>query len=105
MPPQEVLEANRGGVSLVIHMEHAGSNDSDPMAAITSSRAAVKLASAAVQAEHPAIVVVPQVEESRRSTDDLVASSEVNTAVWELLDWLLEEYADYIDTDRVYGTG
>lgn len=105
VPPQEVLEANRGGVSLVIHMEHAGSNDSDPMAAITSSRAAVKLASAAVQAEHPAIVVVPQVEESRRSTDDLVASSEVNTAVWELLDWLLEEYADTIDTDRIYGTG
>lgn len=105
IPPQEVLEANRGGISLVIHMEHAGSNDSDPMAAITSSRAAARLSGSAVQSQHPAIVVVPQVEESRRSTDDLVASSEVNTAVWELLDWLLEEYADYLDTDRIYGTG
>ena len=105
IPPQEILDANRGSISLVIHMEHAGSNDSDPMAAITSSRAAVKLSGSAVQSKHPAIVVVPQVEESRRSTDDLVASSEVNTAVWELLDWLLAEYADYIDTDRIYGTG
>ena len=105
VPSQEVLDANRGSVGLVIHMEHAGSNDSDPMAAITSSRAAVKLASPEVQGEHPTIVVVPQVEESRRSTDDLVASSEVNTAAWELLDWLMEEYGDYIDPNRIYGTG
>lgn len=105
VPEQSVLEANKGNVSLVIHMEHAGSNDSDPMAAITSSRAAVRLSSAAVQAENPAIIVVPQVEESRRSTDDMVASSEVNTAAWELLDWLMEEYSDYIDPGRVYGTG
>lgn len=105
VPSQEVLDANKGNVSLVIHMEHAGSNDSDPMAAITSSRAAVKLASAEIQSEHPAIVVVPQVEESRRSTDDMVASSEVNTAAWELLDWLLDEYAVYIDPNRIYGTG
>ena len=105
VPSREVLDANKGKVSLVIHMEHAGSNDSDPMAAITSSRAAVKLASAEIQSAHPAIIVVPQVEESRRSTDDMVASSEVNTAAWELLDWLLEEYAGYIDTSRIYGTG
>ena len=105
VPEQAVLDANKGNVSLVIHMEHAGSNDSDPMAAITSSHAAVRLSSAAVQAENPVIIVVPQVEESRRSTDDMVASSEVNTAAWELLDWLMEEYADYIDPSRVYGTG
>ena len=105
VPEQSVLDANKGNVSLVIHMEHAGSNDSDPMAAITSSRAAVRLSSAAVQTDNPAIIVVPQVEESRRATDDMVASSEVNTAAWELLDWLMEEYADYIDPNRVYGTG
>ena len=105
VPDAETLEANKGHVALVIHMEHAGSNDSDPMAAITSSRAAAKLSGSAIQSENPAIIVVPQVEESRRSTDDLVASSEVNTAVWELLDSLLEQYADYIDTDRIYGTG
>ena len=105
VPEQTVLDANKGNVSLVIHMEHAGSNDSDPMAAITSSRAAVRLSSAEVQSENPAIIVVPQVEESRRSTDDMVASSEVNTAAWELLDWLMDEYSDYIDPSRVYGTG
>ncbi|MBQ9009853.1 MAG: prolyl oligopeptidase family serine peptidase [Clostridia bacterium] len=105
VPSQEVLDSNIGKVSLVIHMEHAGSNDSDPMAAITSSRAAVRLASAEIQSENPAIIVVPQVEESRRSTDDMVASSEVNTAAWELLDELLVIYADYIDVNRIYGTG
>ena len=105
VPSKEVMEANKGNIALVIHMEHAGGNDTDPMSAITSSRAAVKLSGEEVQAEHPAIIVVPQVEESRRSTDDLVASSEVNTAVWELLDWLLDEYAEYIDTNRIYGTG
>lgn len=100
-----MLDANKGNVSLVIHMEHAGSNDSDPMAAITSSRAAVRLASPEIQSENPAIIVVPQVEESRRSTDDMVASSEVNTAAWELLDYLLDIYSDYIDVNRIYGTG
>jgi len=105
VPSREVLDANKGNVSLVIHMEHAGSNDSDPMAAITSSRAAVRLASPEIQSENPAIIVVPQVEESRRSTDDMVASSEVNTAAWELLDYLLDIYSDYIDVNRIYGTG
>jgi len=106
VPDQATLDANKGKVALVIHMEHAGANDTDPMAAVTSSKAAVKLAGEAVQSKNPAIVVVPQIEESRRSTDDYDASSEANTAVWELLDWLInEEYADYIDTDRIYGTG
>ena len=105
VPPTALLEANKGGVSLILHMEHAGSNDTDPMAAVTSSRAAVRLAQMASQKEHPAIVVVPQVEESRRSTDDLAASSELNTAAFELMDALLETYAAYIDTDRIYGTG
>lgn len=105
VPSQDVMDANKGKISLVLHMEHAGGNDTDPMAAITSSKAASRLSGEAIQAEHPAIIVVPQVEESRRSTDDMVASSEVNTAVWELLDWLLEKYAEYIDTDHIYGTG
>ena len=105
VPPAALLEANKGKVSLIIHMEHAGSNDTDPMAAVTSSRAAVRLAQMASQKEHPAIIVVPQVEESRRSTDDLVASSEVNTAVFELLDMLIKTWSAYIDTDRIYGTG
>lgn len=105
MPSQEILDANKGHVAIVVHMEHAGSNDTDPMAAITSSKAAVKLSSEAVQSNGPAIIVVPQIEEDRRSTDDYDASSEANTAVWELLDYLLEEYKDYIDTNRIYGTG
>lgn len=105
LPEQEILDANKGNVAIVVHMEHAGSNDTDPMAAITSSKAAIKLSSAEVQGRGPAIIVVPQIEESRRSTDDYDASSEANTAVWELLDYLLEEYKDYIDTNRIYGTG
>lgn len=106
VPDQEILDANKGKVALVIHMEHAGANDTDPMAAVTSSKAAVKLAGEAVQSINPAIVVVPQIEESRRSTDDYDASSEANTAIWELLDWLIdEEYPDYIDTEKIYGTG
>ena len=105
LPDQAILDANKGNVAIVVHMEHAGSNDTDPMAAITSSKAAVKLSSEAVQANGPAIIVVPQIEEDRRSTDDYDASSEANTAVWELLDYLLDEYADYIDTNRIYGTG
>ncbi|MBR1813168.1 MAG: SEL1-like repeat protein [Lachnospiraceae bacterium] len=105
VPNKETLEKNKGHIALVIHMEHAGSNDTDPMAAITSSKAAVKLSSAAVQDKNPAIVVVPQIEESRRSTNDYDASSEANPAVWELMEYILEEYKDYIDTNRIYGTG
>ena len=105
VPSQEILDANKGNIAFVIHMEHAGANDTDPMAAITSSKAAVKLSSPEFQAEHPAIVLVPQIEESRRTTDDYDASSEAQPAIWELLDSLLEEYADYIDMDRIYGTG
>jgi len=105
VPSKAEMEKNKGNISLVIHMEHAGGNDTEPMAGITSSRAAVKLASRKVQDENPAIVVVPQVEQSRRSTDDLVASSELNTAAWELLDSLLATYKGYIDENRIYGTG
>ncbi|MCR5494417.1 MAG: prolyl oligopeptidase family serine peptidase [Treponema sp.] len=105
LPDQKTMEANKGKIALTIHMEHAGSNDTDPMAAITSSRAAVMHASPLVQKNNPAIIVVPQIEEERRSTNDLVASSEANTAVWELIDYLLEKYRDYIDTNRIYGTG
>ncbi|MCR5196558.1 MAG: hypothetical protein K6D38_09570 [Pseudobutyrivibrio sp.] len=105
VPSQEVLEENKGNIAVVVHMEHAGSNDTDPMAAITSSKAAVKLSSSEVQEDNPAIVIVPQIEESRRSTNDYDASSEANTAVWELLDYILDEYKDYVNTDRIYGTG
>ena len=105
VPSEEILEANKGNIAFVIHMEHAGANDTDPMAAITSSKAAVKLSGPEVQDENPAIVLVPQIEETRRTTDDYDASSEAQPAVWELIDYLLEEYKDYIDTDRIYGTG
>jgi len=105
VPSKAEMEKNKGDISLVIHMEHAGGNDTDPMAGITSSKAAVKLSSRKVQDGNPAIVVVPQVEQSRRSTDDLVASSELNTAAWELLDSLLAAYNGYIDENRIYGTG
>jgi predicted peptidase len=105
VPDQKTMEAAKGHISLVIHMEHAGANDTDPMSAITSSKAAVKLSGKVVQTKNPAIVVVPQVEQSRRSTNDFDASSEVNTAAWELIDSLLKEYKDYIDVNRIYGTG
>lgn len=105
VPDEATLKAHKGNIPLVIHMEHAGANDTDPMAAITSSKAAVKLSGESVQCKSPAIIVVPQIESSRRSTNDLVASSEANTAVWELLDHLLEQYKDYIDINRIYGTG
>lgn len=105
VPSKEVLEANKGKIGLTIHMEHAGANDTDPMAAVTSSRAAVKHASPLVQSTHPTIVLVPQIEESRRSTNDLVASSEANTAIWELVDHILDTYKGYIDENRIYGTG
>lgn len=93
------IESRKGQVPLVLHMEHAGANDTDPMAAITSSRAAIK------HAGRGAIVLVPQIEESRRTTNDLVASSEAVTAIWELVDSILEQYKDYIDVNRIYGTG
>lgn len=105
VPAAEVLEAHRGHIALVLHMEHAGANDTDPMAAVTSSKAAVKLASPTVQTQNPAIIVVPQIEEKRRSTNDVDASSEANTAIWELVDSLLKQYGAYIDTNRIYGTG
>ena len=105
VPDAKTLEAQKGKIALVIHMEHAGGNDRDPMSAITSSKAAALLAGEAIQSKHPAIVVVPQVEESRRSTNDLVATSEVNTAAWELLDSLLVQYKGIIDENRIYGTG
>ncbi len=104
VPDQKTLEANKGKVALAIHMEHAAALDTDPMSAITSSRAAAMHAEFARNG-NPAIIVVPQIEESRRSTNDFDASSEANTAVWELMDWLLEEYKDYIDPNRIYGTG
>lgn len=105
VPDKETLEADKGNIALVLHMEHAGANDSDPYSAITSSMAAVKLSDKEFQKRHPAIVVVPQVEETRRTTNDFDASSEANTAVWELMDSLLMQYKGYINEDRIYGTG
>lgn len=105
VPDEKTMEVNKGNISLTIHMEHAAALGSDPMSALTSSIAAAKHASPLVQAKNPAIIVVPQVEESRRSTNDMDASSEANTAFWELLDYLLEKYKGYIDEERIYGTG
>lgn len=105
VPKKEILEANKGNVGLTIHMEHAGANSTDPMAAVTSSRASVIHASKEIQGIRPTIVLVPQIEESRRTTNDLVASSEANAAIWQLIDSLLETYKGYIDENRIYGTG
>ena len=105
IPSQDILEANKGSISLVLHMEHAGGNDIDPMAAITSSKAAVKLSNKEFQKKHPAIIVVPQIEESRRTTNDQAATSEANVAIWQLVDAVLEKYKGYIDEDRIYGSG
>ena len=105
VPPKHVLESRRGDICLVIHMEHAGANDEDPMAGITSSRAAVILSSDIIQRKDPSIVIVPQIEETRRTTDDLCASSEANPAIWQLIDDVLRRYSGYIDTGRIYATG
>lgn len=105
VPKREILEANKGNVALTLHMEHAGANSPDPMAAITSSRAAVLHAGNTVQSIRPTIVVVPQIEESRRTTNDFVASSEANAAIWQLVDHILEQYKGYINENRIYGTG
>jgi peptidase-like protein len=105
VPDAQILEKHKGNVSLAIHMEHAGGNGQDPMLGVTSSRAPVILVSDAIQKENPCIVVVPQVDDKVRSTDDLVASSEMNTAAWEMIDSLLAKYKGYINEDRIYGTG
>ena len=105
VPSKEILEKNKGNISVVLHMEHAGANDTDPMASLTSSKAAAKVASKELQEKNPSIIIVPQVEEKRRSTNDIVSSSEANTAVWELLDSVLTEYKGYINESRIYGTG
>lgn len=105
VPDATILEKNKGKLPVVLHMEHAGANSTDPMASLTSSMAAAKLTDPAFQKKHPAIIVVPQVNDTHRSTNDYVASSDANTAVWELLDSLLHTYKDYVDTNRIYGTG
>ena len=105
VPNKEILEKNKGNISVVLHMEHAGANDTDPMASLTSTKAAAKMASKELQEKNPAIIIVPQVEENRRSTNDVVSSSEANTAIWELLDSVLKEYKGYINENRIYGTG
>ncbi|MBQ6473092.1 MAG: hypothetical protein IJJ33_13995 [Victivallales bacterium] len=105
VPKREILEANKGKVALTLHMEHAGANSTDPLASLTSSRAAVRHAGREVQSARPTIVVVPQIEESRRATNDQVASSEANAAIWQLLDSILEQYKGFIDENRIYGTG
>lgn len=73
VPDEKTMEANKGNISLTIHMEHAASLGSDPMSALTSSIAASKHASSLVQKENPAIIVVPQVEESRRLLQRLLS--------------------------------
>lgn len=105
VPSEDVLKKHKGNVALVLHMEHAGGNGVDPMLGLTSSKAAVKLSDPAFQVQHPAIVIVPQVEDKFRSTDDFVASSEANTAMWQLLDKTLKQYKGYINENRIYGTG
>lgn len=105
VPDTETMEKNKGRVSLVIHMEHAGGNGIDPMLGVTSSKAAVLLSGKEIQSEHPSIIIVPQVENSHRSTDDFVASSDMNTAAWQLIDSLLGRYKGYINEDHIYGTG
>lgn len=105
VPDREVLEKNKGNIVFVLHMEHAGGNDTDPMAALTSSKAAVKLSNKDFQIKHPSIILVPQIEETRRTTNDMAATSEANAAIWQLVDETLAKYKDYIDENRIYGSG
>lgn len=105
VPDAKALETYKGKIPVVLHMEHAGANSTDPMASLTSSMAAAKLTNPAFQKRHPAIVLVPQVDDAHRSTNDYVASSDANTAAWELLDAVLNQYKAYVDTSRIYGTG
>ena len=105
VPSPDILEANRGKVALVLHMEHAGANSAEPLSSLASSRAAARHSGPEVQAANPAIVLVPQIEESRRATNDQMATSEANAAVWQLVDSVLDRYRGFIDENRIYGTG
>ncbi|MBC2888280.1 peptidase [Gordonibacter massiliensis (ex Traore et al. 2017)] len=101
----DLSDADKGHVAVALHILDAGSLGEDPMLTLTESQAPVDWASDEVQSLQKTIVICPQVPEEQRSSNDYVATSEVNTAAWELLDSVIAEYADYVDTDRIYGTG
>lgn len=103
----KLTDADKGHVALALHILDAGSLGEDPMLTLTESQAPVDWASDAVQSQQKTIVVCPQVTEKQRSSNDYVATSEINTALWELMDYLVNDsdYAAYIDTNRIYGTG
>ena len=103
----QLSDVDKGHVALALHILDAGSLGEDPMLTLTESQAPVDWASDSVQSQQKTIVVCPQVSEEQRSSNDYVATSEINTALWELMDYLVNDsdYADYIDTNRIYGTG
>ena len=86
----QLSDADKGHVALALHILDAGSLGEDPMLTLTESQAPVDWASDSVQSQQKTI-----------------ATSEINTALWELMDYLVNDsdYADYIDTNRIYGTG
>lgn len=101
----DLTDDDKGNVAVALHILDAGSLGEDPMLTLTESQAPVDWASDAVQSKQKTIVICPQVTEQQRSSNDYVATSEVNTALWELLDSIIDEYGDYVNTDRIYGTG
>lgn len=101
----DLTDADKGSVAVALHILDAGSLGEDPLLTLTESQAPVSWAGDEVQGLQKTIVICPQVTEEQRSSNDYVATSEVNTAAWELLDTVIAEYAEYVDTDRIYGTG
>lgn len=96
--------------ALVLQIEDAGSLSDDPMIGITESQGAVNFASEAaqklVQDVHGlagVIVVVPEINNSLRSTRDNYSTSAAVPATWQLLDSLTEKYN--ISENHIYGTG
>lgn len=101
----DLTDADKGKVAVSLHILDAGSLGEDPLLTLTESQAPVDWASDAVQDVQKTIVICPQIIETQRSSNDYVATSEVNTAAWELLDSIIDQYGDYVDADRIYGTG
>lgn len=88
---------------LVLFMADASTVGKGVMAPLMQGYGGIIWASDAVQAKHPAFVLVPSYKGPERAVnDDWSTSKEVPTTL-DLLDKVVHEYA--IDQDRIYTTG
>ena len=98
-----------GNYGLVLHIIDAGALGTDPVTALTECQAAANYASDEVQGYAKAagldglIVVMPYMTKDDQTVADNFTGNQFIPAVWQLMDYLTDEYA--IDTDRIYGSG